>query len=443
MTPCPCIQTPAFPVVTGRSLFSVMMEGDQQQRNFSKNEPFLKKMGSARLFGNPSHKTRLNVPEFIAKLYTLLSTPENESFISWTESGESFRIRDVSEFSKHVLPRNFKHANFSSFVRQLNKYDFHKIKSPSTSRSEDSGASAGGNAGFWEFRHPRFRRGEPERLSLIRRKRTLGEGSSQRFIDSVTDAENSATDESTSVLSDRLSSLTGQCSELSRTVSQLMVHFQKVLEECSTVKQYVHNQNRIVRQLLAAGGERVTGPTSRASPLPPYFSTLPPIKKASPTAVVAGAGSELQLMDEASEFIQKISWRYAPTVLVVDDDAICRRLSHKFLSLLGCKSDSSTDGLDALQKLRSKQYDLVLMDIVMPNMEGLSATRQIREFNHETPVISMTSSCSIDDQKLYTFTGMNGILPKPFSIEFLKSLLREHCHHLFTPPVEAAVAALV
>jgi osomolarity two-component system response regulator SKN7 len=48
--------------------------------------------------------------------------------VSWSNSGESFVVKDASEFSKVILPLHFKHNNFSSFVRQLNKYDFHKIK---------------------------------------------------------------------------------------------------------------------------------------------------------------------------------------------------------------------------------------------------------------------------------------------------------------------------
>ena len=47
--------------------------------------------------------------------------------VSWSDGGDSFVIKDQNEFSKHVLPKHFKHNNFASFVRQLNKYDFHKV----------------------------------------------------------------------------------------------------------------------------------------------------------------------------------------------------------------------------------------------------------------------------------------------------------------------------
>lgn len=51
-----------------------------------------------------------------------------KSIISWGDNGDSFVVKDATEFSRNVLPKHFKHNNFASFVRQLNKYDFHKVK---------------------------------------------------------------------------------------------------------------------------------------------------------------------------------------------------------------------------------------------------------------------------------------------------------------------------
>eukprot|EP00833_Pecoramyces_ruminatium_P006195 jgi/Orpsp1_1/1180227/evm.model.c7180000072571.1 len=68
------------------------------------------------------------VPEFIKKLYRLLEDQSYKSIISWGDNGDSFVVKDATEFSRNVLPKHFKHNNFASFVRQLNKYDFHKVK---------------------------------------------------------------------------------------------------------------------------------------------------------------------------------------------------------------------------------------------------------------------------------------------------------------------------
>ncbi|TFK46621.1 winged helix DNA-binding domain-containing protein [Heliocybe sulcata] len=57
---------------------------------------------------------------------------EDQSFahiVSWGPAGDCFVVKDMNEFTKSVLPRLFKHSNFASFVRQLNKYDFHKVGS--------------------------------------------------------------------------------------------------------------------------------------------------------------------------------------------------------------------------------------------------------------------------------------------------------------------------
>ena len=60
---------------------------------------------------------------------------EDTSFadvVSWGPQGDCFVVKDMNEFTKSILPRMFKHSNFASFVRQLNKYDFHKVRTISS-----------------------------------------------------------------------------------------------------------------------------------------------------------------------------------------------------------------------------------------------------------------------------------------------------------------------
>lgn len=58
----------------------------------------------------------------------MLEDPSYQSVVAWGPAGDCFVVKDMNEFTKRILPRMFKHSNFASFVRQLNKYDFHKVK---------------------------------------------------------------------------------------------------------------------------------------------------------------------------------------------------------------------------------------------------------------------------------------------------------------------------
>ncbi|KAI9486238.1 MAG: HSF-type DNA-binding-domain-containing protein [Benjaminiella poitrasii] len=94
----------------------------------------------------------------------MVSDRRNQHLISWNPSGTSFLVCNATRFSQEILPGHFKHSNFSSFVRQLNMYGFHKInKSPRGQRGNNENE-------IWEFSHPKFQRGRPDILEDIKRK---------------------------------------------------------------------------------------------------------------------------------------------------------------------------------------------------------------------------------------------------------------------------------
>ncbi|KAF8889907.1 HSF-type DNA-binding-domain-containing protein, partial [Infundibulicybe gibba] len=99
--------------------------------------------------------------EFVKKLYKMLEDPSFQSVVSWGPQGDCFVVKDMNEFTKSILPRMFKHSNFASFVRQLNKYDFHKVKNTDDNQFGEHS---------WTFRHPDFHAERRDALENIKRK---------------------------------------------------------------------------------------------------------------------------------------------------------------------------------------------------------------------------------------------------------------------------------
>ena len=96
------------------------------------------------------------------------------------------------------------------------------------------------------------------------------------------------------------------------------------------------------------------------------------------------------------------------------------------LKRLGYKADVAVNGLEVLRALQSKPYDVVLMDVQMPEMDGLEATRQIRACGLNTQIIAMTAHALEGDREECLQAGMNEYISKPIRIEELQKAL-ERC----------------
>ncbi|ACY14719.1 response regulator [Haliangium ochraceum] len=116
------------------------------------------------------------------------------------------------------------------------------------------------------------------------------------------------------------------------------------------------------------------------------------------------------------------------TLLVVDDKAENRNLLIHLLEPLGFELVLAKDGHEALELLPSVKPDLVLMDLVMPVLDGFEATRRLRARTAEgrTPVIAMSASSFDPDHSLSREAGCDGFLAKPFDREALLAMLAEH-----------------
>lgn len=119
----------------------------------------------------------------------------------------------------------------------------------------------------------------------------------------------------------------------------------------------------------------------------------------------------------------------ARRVLVVEDNPINRLVAAEMLALLGSEVVLAEDGERALERLDGTTFDLILMDLQMPGMDGIAATLALRRRERDagmqpTPVIALTGNSASDYGEACAQAGMNGFLVKPVSIEALEALLR-------------------
>ncbi|HEX5377272.1 MAG TPA: response regulator [Phenylobacterium sp.] len=119
----------------------------------------------------------------------------------------------------------------------------------------------------------------------------------------------------------------------------------------------------------------------------------------------------------------------AAHILVVDDNATNRMVAETLCEMFDCTSESAVDGVEAVEAARTGRFDLILMDIKMPRMDGVAATREIRQFPGkagQVPIIALTANADPDDAVGYLKAGMNGVVEKPMKPENLLRALQEN-----------------
>ncbi|MGZ9098335.1 MAG: response regulator [Brevundimonas sp.] len=112
-----------------------------------------------------------------------------------------------------------------------------------------------------------------------------------------------------------------------------------------------------------------------------------------------------------------------PHVLIVDDNATNRVVAQALCEMFGCTSETAADGVEALEAVQERRFDLILMDIKMPRMDGVQATRAIRALDgpvRDIPIVALTANADPDDAKKYIATGMAAVVEKPIKPERLR-----------------------
>ncbi|KXJ90177.1 HSF-type DNA-binding-domain-containing protein [Microdochium bolleyi] len=488
-----------------------------------------------------------NSSDFVRKLYKMLEDPAYSEVVRWGDQGDSFVVLENEKFTKTILPKHFKHSNFASFVRQLNKYDFHKVR-----HNEENGQSPYG-ASAWEFKHPEFRADRKDNLDNIRRK-----APAPRKAVAAAD-EQFTTNQQIATLSDTLNATQQQVQALQESYYEILNANKIFVEEILHLQKLVRAQNQVHNELInhlskvdsdkrdhrasgtssnhstpaaytsataqnyltdtvdspvelrrardilngltvehsadpdlkrmsiafahpagsspeSAGSSSMMGPPGSAG-IQPYFQdplndmrhmVYPagqtigidpfapehlnnvPYNRPVQDHAINNVGTELanSSMHTPSTSVSHGSGPWGlkkPIILLVEDDKTCSRIGSKFLSQYDCGVEVARDGLEAVNKVNNKAnyYDLIFMDIVMPQLDGVSATAMIREVQPNIPIIAMTSNINQQDLEMYFHWGMRDVLAKPFTKDGMIGKLRRHlASFLRNPPQDSMMDSM-
>ncbi|WP_433601312.1 response regulator transcription factor [Nocardia sp. CA-135953] len=121
-------------------------------------------------------------------------------------------------------------------------------------------------------------------------------------------------------------------------------------------------------------------------------------------------------------------------ILVVDDDRAVRESLRRSLTFNGYSVDLAVDGVDALEKATVQRPDALVLDVMMPRMDGLEVCRRLRSTGDDLPILVLTARDSVSERVAGLDAGADDYLPKPFALEELLARLRALLRRRATDP---------
>jgi two-component system sensor histidine kinase/response regulator len=118
--------------------------------------------------------------------------------------------------------------------------------------------------------------------------------------------------------------------------------------------------------------------------------------------------------------------KFSGRVLLVEDNAVNQKVAKQFLERLGCEVRIADNGAEGVKAYQNGQYELVLMDLQMPVMDGFTATRRIRDheaWGKRTPIVALTANAMTGQMDRCLAVGMDGFLTKPLDVKQLRETL--------------------
>lgn len=130
-------------------------------------------------------------------------------------------------------------------------------------------------------------------------------------------------------------------------------------------------------------------------------------------------------MNAATLESQYLAERLPLKILIAEDNLVNQKVISRVFAKMGYHIDIVTNGLEAIAAVHKQPYDLIFMDMQMPEMDGLEATRQIRKINSSelTPIIAITANSMVGDREKCFESGMNDYIAKPFKVEEIRAAI--------------------
>jgi signal transduction histidine kinase/DNA-binding response OmpR family regulator len=157
-----------------------------------------------------------------------------------------------------------------------------------------------------------------------------------------------------------------------------------------------------------------------------------------------GTAKDMNASEQKSPRVlsEEFAKKYPLKIMLAEDNPVNQKLTIRVLNKLGYANiEVAQNGLEAVEKFHDAFYDVILMDVQMPEMDGLEATRLIRAKHYQQPIIiSMTANATQADKDVCIQAGMNDFISKPIKLEDLLQALEKACERI-TPPDETLIKA--
>ena len=144
------------------------------------------------------------------------------------------------------------------------------------------------------------------------------------------------------------------------------------------------------------------------------------------TRATADTAADADTTADSSDLDPERATRHPLRILVAEDNAVNQKLALRLFSLMGYQADVAGNGIEALEAIERQPYDVVFMDVQMPEMDGLEATRRIRAALPDSPrIVAMTANAMDGDREACLEAGMDDYVSKPIRIEELVAALEK------------------